>query len=150
MSDVATGVLLAIWLKRFQRGPMDAVDAATLVAGRGLVGNADQGGRRQVTLLDEAAWQQTLANLDAELDPIIRRANLLLRGVDLVRSHGRVLQIGKRVQIRIYNQTTPCRAMDEAHPGLQAALRPNWRGGAFGEVLVGGEIFVGDRVKWAA
>lgn len=140
--------LLAIWVKRFKRGPMDAVGSATLVAGRGLAGNADQGGRRQVTLLDEAAWQQALADLDANLDPVVRRANLLLRGVDLVRSHGCVLQIGEHVQIQIYNQTTPCRAMDEAQPGLQAALRPDWRGGAFGEVIVGGEIRVGDGAGW--
>ncbi len=142
--------LLAIWVKRFKRGPMDAVGAATLVAGRGLAGNADQGGRRQVTLLDEAAWRETLADLDANLDPIARRANLLLRGIDLVRSHGRTLRIGERAQIRIFNQTTPCRTMDEALPGLQAALRPAWRGGAFGEVVVGGEIRVDDRVGWIA
>ena len=142
--------LLAIWLKRFQGGPMDAVESATLVVGRGLAGNADQGGRRQVTLLDEAAWQQAMAELDADLDPAARRANLLLRGIDLARSHGRTLQIGAQAQIRLYNQTTPCRAMDEALPGLQDALRPGWRGGAFGEVVVGGEIRVGDRVGWAA
>jgi hypothetical protein len=31
---------------------MDARDSALLEAGRGLAGNADRGGRRQVTLLD--------------------------------------------------------------------------------------------------
>ncbi len=129
---------------------MDAVGSATLVAGRGLAGNADQGGRRQVTLLDEAVWWEMMAELHADLGPITRRANLLLHGVDLVRSHGRTLQIGERAQIHIYNQTAPCRAMDEALPGLQAAMRPAWRGGAFSEVVVGGEIRVGDAVQWIA
>ena len=29
-----------------------------------------------------------------------------------------------------------------------SALRPDWRGGAFGEVLDDGEITVGDRLEW--
>ena len=47
------GELAAIWVKRAHRGVMDAAQAAELVAGRGIVGNADQGRRRQVTLLEE-------------------------------------------------------------------------------------------------
>jgi len=39
--------------------------------------------------------------------------------------------------------------MDEAAPGLQAALRPDWRGGVFAQVMVGGVIRVGDSVRWA-
>ena len=46
-----TGRLEAIWLKRMRRGPMDAVEWARLTAYRGLVGNTDQDGRRQVTLM---------------------------------------------------------------------------------------------------
>lgn len=49
------GVLLAVWVKRAHRGPMDSVESGRLVAARGLAGSADQGRRRQVTLLDEAA-----------------------------------------------------------------------------------------------
>ena len=39
-----------IWIKRVRRGPMDAADRARVVAGRGIVGNANQGGKRQVTM----------------------------------------------------------------------------------------------------
>ena len=52
-----TGEILSIWIKRSHRGVMDAVDEAQAVAGLGLAGNADQGGRRQVTIIDEAAWR---------------------------------------------------------------------------------------------
>jgi hypothetical protein len=31
---------------------------------------------------------------------------------------------------------------------LQAAMRPHWGGGAFGEVVEGGTISVGDVVAW--
>jgi MOSC domain-containing protein YiiM len=147
----ATGELVAIWLKRFKRGPMDAVDAARLVAGRGLIGNANQGGKRQVTIIDEAAWREAaelLGYLPGLLpDPRLRRANLMLRGIDLYKSQRRVLTIGD-CRIRIYGEVTPCRKIEESHRGLQAALRERWRGGAFGEVLDDGEIRVGDRAAW--
>ena len=38
--------------------------------------------------------------------------------------------------------------MDQARDGLQAALRPKWRGGACAEVIQGGEIRVGDEAGW--
>ena len=38
--------------------------------------------------------------------------------------------------------------MEESHPGLQEALRPDWRGGAYGEVLDDGVIQVGDVVAF--
>ena len=50
---MSLGEVRAIWLKRFKRGPMDPQETATLRAGKGLVGNANQGGRRQVILLEE-------------------------------------------------------------------------------------------------
>ena len=36
-----------IWIKRVRRGPMDPAQKASVVAGKGIVGNANQGGRRQ-------------------------------------------------------------------------------------------------------
>ena len=40
--SVASGRLESIWIKRFRHGPMDRADAVQLVAGRGIVGNANQ------------------------------------------------------------------------------------------------------------
>lgn len=52
MAD-ATGTLRGIWIKRARLGPMDAVDHAALIENRGIVGNANQNGRRQVTIIEE-------------------------------------------------------------------------------------------------
>jgi MOSC domain-containing protein YiiM len=142
-----TGRLEAIWLKRVRRGPMDAVERAILKAHHGLVGNTDQGGRRQVTLLEQEVWQFLMAQVGATLPPVTRRANLLLSGIRLVKSRQRILGIGT-CRIRILGETKPCERMEEACPGLQPAMYVNWAGGAFGEVLDDGDIVVGDPVQW--
>src|SRR5690606_27104930 len=84
---------------------------------------------------------------DADLNPAARRANILLRGVDLTRSRGRVLRIAD-CRLRIAGETRPCERMDEALPGLRAAMRPAWRGGVFAEVLDDGFVAIGDPVEW--
>ncbi|NEP83174.1 MAG: sulfurase [Okeania sp. SIO3B3] len=134
------GKLEAIWLKRARRGPMDAVPEAALKANLGLVNNANQGGKRQVTIIEKEVWDMLIAELGTRLDPAVRRANLMISGVSLLNSHRKVLQIGP-YQMQIY-----CRTMDEALPGLQDARRPDWGGGAFGVVLNDGLITVGDPV----
>ena len=126
---------------------MDPRDAGILVAGRGLAGNANQGGRRQVVLLAEESWTDATAELGVDLDPAARRANLLLSGLDLEGTRSRILRIGP-TRLRIWYECTPCYQMDQACPGLQEALRPHWRGGACAEVIEGGEIRVGDEVEW--
>ncbi|HSM51976.1 MAG TPA: MOSC domain-containing protein [Thermoanaerobaculia bacterium] len=139
--------LEAIWIKTAKRGPMEARGAAELVAGEGIAGNADFRSRRQVTLLGRERWSEAEAELGARVDPAARRANLLLAGLDLRQSAGRLLRVGAAT-IRLLGETRPCHRMDEAHPGLQAALRPDWRGGAWGEVVEGGRVAVGDAAAW--
>ena len=143
----ARGELAAIWVKRCKRGPMDAALEGELVAGRGLVGNANQGGRRQVTLIEEEVWAAMMAELDGRVPTAARRANLVLRGLPLRDSRGRELRIGE-CRLRILGETKPCERMDEALPGLRRLMFPDWRGGAFAEVLAGGTIRVDDAAEW--
>lgn len=128
---------------------MDAVNEAEAVQGRGLKNNANQGGKRQVTLIDESRWREAQDQLGIDVDPRTRRANVMLRGIDLERTNGRLLRVGECV-VRIYGETRPCEQMEEAQAGLREALRPRWRGGAFAEVVTGGTIRVGDRAEWVS
>src|SRR4029450_8516937 len=91
---VMMGSLEQIWVKRFKGGPMDPVKRARLVCGRGLTGNANQAGKRQVTLISRERWTELMTALASALDPGARRANLLLSGIDLENTGGRTLRIG--------------------------------------------------------
>lgn len=141
------GTLQRIWIKRAKLGPMDPVDAARLRTNRGLVGNANQGGRRQVTIIEADRWAEHVAAIGTAIDPSRRRANLLVHDCSLADSRGKVLRIGA-VRLQIAGETKPCHQMDEVQQGLQAVMRPNWGGGAFAIVLDDGEIAVGDSVTW--
>jgi len=136
-----------IWLKRMKRGPMDPVNEATLVAGGGLAGNANQGGHRQVTIISADRWREIVAALGVPLEPSTRRANLLVSGIELANTRGRVLRIGA-CRLQINGETRPCERMDEAYPGLRAVMAERWGGGAYAVVLDDGLIGIGDEVAW--
>jgi MOSC domain-containing protein YiiM len=144
---MSAGRVEAIWIKRVRRGPMDPVDQAELRVGRGIVGNADQGGKRQVTLVEREVWDRLMGQVGGTLDPAARRANLLVSGVTLRETRGRVLRVGG-CRLRIWGETRPCERMDEATAGLRQAMATDWNGGAFAEVLDNGEIRLGDPVAW--
>jgi MOSC domain-containing protein YiiM len=138
-----------IWVKRAHRGPMDPAESGMLDSGKGLRGSANYGGRRHVTIISVERWQELIDVLRADVDPAARRANLLVSGVNLQDTRDRSLRVGGCL-LRIGGETRPCERMEEAHPGLQDAMRPRWGGGAWAEVVNGGEIRVGDAVEWEA
>ncbi len=139
---------MALWVKRAHRGPMDVVDSVVLRAGLGIVGSADQGGKRQVTLIEQEVWDDLMRRLGGDGSPAQRRANILIAGLPLAYTRGRTLRVGA-CRLLVGGESKPCERMDEVIPGLQQAMYAGWRGGAFAQVLDDGEIALGAPVEWA-
>lgn len=145
--SVAKGTLEAIWIKRSKGGPMDPVTEVRALENRGLTGNADQGGHRQITVIERESIEAAGEELGSVVDPRFRRANLMVSGLALQESRGRILRIGE-LRLEVRGETRPCERMDQALPGLRRALRPDWRGGVYGVVLDDATIRVDDPVRW--
>jgi len=140
------GRLLAIATREKTRVPM--TPHTSLRVGRdGLPGERAHPARRAVTLLAREAWEAACRELGSVLPWTLRRSNLLVEGVDLVGSAGRQLAVGPLV-LEVSEETTPCRVMDAQHPGLRAALVPEWRGGVSCRVITPAGIRVGDAVEF--
>ena len=126
---------------------MDRQQSAELRRGTGIVDNTDQGGPRQVTIISSERWDKVSQALGSAVDPVLRRANLLVSGVELEASRGKVLKVGA-CRLHVKGETRPCERMDEAHPGLRATLETHWGGGVYAKVLDDGVIQEGDIVTW--
>ena len=91
--------LVHIFVKRSHGGVMDA-RVNGVHDDKGLVGNANRGGRRQVTIVSSERWAELMHEVGASLLPDVRRANLVVSGIDLENTRGRVLRIGgSRIRI---------------------------------------------------
>jgi MOSC domain len=132
--------VLQLFLKRGRRLPMQAVELVRAVAGQGLEGDASFGRpQRQVLLVS----QRHLADLD--LRPGDVRENITLSGSSLDSiSPGDRLTMGDAV-LEVIGDCDPCQRMDDLRPGLQDLIRG--RRGILANVVVGGDIRVGDSVR---
>lgn len=149
MSDAPLGRVESIWLKRSHRGPMDAARELRVDPAAGIVGGVDRSNRRQITLIEREVWDRLMRALGATTppDPSSRRANLVLTGIRLPNTRGRILRVGD-ARLAIGGELTPCERMDEVLPGLRAAMRPNWNGGVFAAAVNDALIRVGDAAAW--
>ena len=139
--------LLKLWIKTAKYGPMQPVREANVVKDAGIVKNANQGGKRQITVISEEAFEAAKKELGKEFDPSVRRANLMVNGIDLKEKTGAILCIGE-LRLEVKGETRPCQRMDDAVPGLRKTLEPDWRGGLYGVALNNAVIKEGDAVGW--
>ena len=149
---MAEGRLIGLARRDAPRAAMETLAAGRIGVGFGLEG--DHRGtprpgklpRRQITVLAREAWEAACADLGRDVPWTARRANLLIEGLELPRRAGDVIAIGD-VRLEVHVEIDPCQRMDEAAPGLRAALKPDWRGGVGCRVLQGGAVAVGDTVR---
>jgi MOSC domain-containing protein YiiM len=134
-------------------GPMEVLDRAELVEGKGVDGDfrgtrkAGSTGQNGVVLIEAADWAAATRECGAVVPWHERRGNLLVEGVDLPQEPGARLRIGSDVLVEITQECAPCERMEALHPGLRAALEPDWRAGARARVLRGGAVSVGDEIR---
>ena len=136
--------LLNIWTKPAKGEQMVSHESIECLTGEGLQGCV--GGKadhRQVTILSLAAWNEAQHEIGEQMDPIHRRANLLVDDIDFENSKEKILVIGD-LTIELTGETKPCAQMEELHEGLRNAMKPKWRGGATGKVLNSCTIKIGD------
>ena len=62
-----------------------------------------------------------MEELGATIEPSARRANIMVRGLELANTRKRVLLLDE-CRVRIFTETKPCERMDEVLLGLKAAL----------------------------
>lgn len=140
------GQLAGIAYKTEKYGAMITLDSAMVGTGTGVASDyRGIPGKRQVTVLSKEAFEAACNDLQDSLPWTIRRANLMISGIDLENTTGKHLRIGDLV-LEITGQTEPCFRMDEQRDGLKLALQSQWRGGVTCRVITGGTITVGDKV----
>lgn len=148
------GRLAGIARHDMPKGPMETVERVSVTAAEGVHGDfrgslaaTKPTRKRQVSLIEAEAWQAAMAESQGHLDWWHSRRNLLVEGVRLPRRKGAEVGIGSTLRIEITCECDPCDRMDALHPGLRAALTPDWRGGVCGRVIEDGEIAIGDEVR---
>ena len=142
--------LKSIAIKSTSRADMQTLQSAEITVAKGITGDF-RGSQvdRQVTILSESAWQKACDSINADLAWTVRRANLLIDGVEFSPIDvGKTVRIGT-VELKITRETNPCALMDMQHQGLTAALTPGWLGGVCCNVITAGTIGIGDPVEIA-
>ena len=143
------GVLAGIARHAWRRAPIEVIDRAAVTLAGGIAGDyrgalKGQPYKRQVTLLERGDWELATAAVGVAIAWEQRRSNLLVDGLDLPQTPGARLRIGADVVLEI---TDPCERMEDVAPGLMAALRVDWRGGACTRVVAEGVIAIGDLIR---
>ena len=155
-TERATGSVVGIFIAPAAGAPMEAIERAEVVAGRGIVGDRYFDGRgyysqvppltgRRLTLIAGEALDALAAETEIDLAPHECRRNLITRGVDLDALIGRRFRIGA---IECYGERhcPPCGYLEglTGKKGVNRGLTD--RGGIRAEILLDGAIALGDEI----
>jgi len=149
--DIATtamnGEVLGIARRSKSREPMETPNEVIVTIEAGVDGDCHGSEPdRQVTVISADSWRDACRDLGITVPWTMRRANLLLGGIDLRETSGAMISIGD-VQLEVVEENPPCRVMDIQQIGLRKALKPDWRAGVTCRVRSGGMLRVGDSVR---
>ena len=105
---------------------------------------------RQVSIITKESWDLVCQELGTKLHWTMRKANIIISGIDLENTTGSILKIGNFF-LEITGELPAGNGMEEQYAGLKKALKPNWRGGVTAKVVQEGvvnendEVLLGDR-----
>ena len=146
-----TGRLEWIGQRPVRREPLVSVAEAALKTDSHMLGDHARpktGGKRQVTLIqhEHLAAVAGYLGLDAPVDPVRLRRNLVVSGLNLLALKNRQVRIGDEVILDITGECHPCSRMEEElGPGGYNGMRGH--GGLTAHIAQGGIIRVGDVVR---
>jgi MOSC domain-containing protein YiiM len=135
---------------------MTVANSVRAVVGRGLEGNryffaegaeppAKWGPDREVTLIEAEAIEALGREYDVPLEPSESRRNIVTRGIALNHLVGREFRVGNAT-FRGIRLCEPCGHLESlTRPGVQKGLVH--RGGLRAQIVVGGEVRVGDSIE---
>jgi len=146
---VREGEVAWIGVRRERRAPVTPLESATLVAGRGILGDhyrTQRNGPRQVTLVaaEDLAAMASFLGVD-EVRPEQLRRNIVTRGVNLLALKDRRFRIGAAL-LETSGECAPCRVM-EITLGAGGYNAARGRGGITARVIEGSEVRIGDPVR---
>ena len=137
-----------IGVRPVRGAPVRVLEAAELVAGKGVAGDryGNAGGARQVTLVtaESLAAIASYHGVDVVVPEALRR-NVVVRGINLVALKGRRFRIGDAI-LEASGECHPCSRI-EASLGTAGYNAARGLGGITARVVQGGVVRIGDRVE---
>ena len=139
------GTVLALALRPMKSQAIVLQNTIEMSPDEGVIGDHGVSLRRQVSLLDESAWNAACVEAGTDLDWTTRRSNVLVSNLNLQALVGSQIHLGSAL-VEVIGEVVPCHVMDAAHSGLKHALKPEWRGGVYGRIIGAGRVSVGDQI----
>jgi MOSC domain-containing protein YiiM len=152
------GQLLAIQIADASAAPMQSLDEAEAIPGKGLAGDRysinaghyppDDAGnvlpKREVTLIEAETLAAITNDSGSRFSHAQTRRNLLTEDVPLNHLVGKSFSIGE-VELRGIELCEPCGYLESMHTGIMKPLVH--RGGLRAQVVRGGMLRVGDAIR---